>query len=526
MKSKLILPVILLIAISTVSCKKNLKETAYSFLSGNTVFSNETGLKQATLGIYDSWRADPNFEPFFQWVLAECGQQYVTAGQISDQYITPYYGFAQNSSDLSTTNAWPRWYKTIARANTVEAHADEAVSDPTVADVYKAEARFHRAYAYFNLVRSFGGVPLIKSEINSIAQEDDIFATQASVQEIYDFMIEDLQFAESHLPPFWTGGDLGRISAGAAKALLGKVYLTGAGLPLKNSQYYQLAVNKLGEIVGSGEATYNFGLLPDFEEVFSNDNRKNKEVVFAWTNLWTVAYSHSGIVLPYFLFPTNLVGTPTGTMYGLTPAFYNLYEDADTRRDFTMISRYLALPSGDSVIYDMDQHKYINKTQGGGTVGNALIPYVGMAYGKFARDPLSPAQGAVPTDYSVDLIQMRFSDVLLCLAEALNETGQTDQAVPLLNRVRARANASQYPVGSQDEVRQQIRKERRLELTGEYTTVWDIRRWGILEDEIAAMDPAQILNNALTPYSSKLELYPIPQKELDANPNLTQNTGW
>jgi hypothetical protein len=81
-------------------------------------------------------------------------------------------------------------------------------------------------------------------------------------------------------------------------------------------------------------------------------------------------------------------------------------------------------------------------------------------------------------------------------------------------------------VGSQDEVRSEIRKERRLELTGEYTTVYDIRRWGTLKDEIAAMNPAQILNNALASYSAKLELYPIPQKELDANPNLKQNPGW
>jgi hypothetical protein len=64
MKLKLILPLIFLIAICTESCKKNLEETAYSFLSGNTVFSNEAGLKEATLGIYDSWRADPNFDPF------------------------------------------------------------------------------------------------------------------------------------------------------------------------------------------------------------------------------------------------------------------------------------------------------------------------------------------------------------------------------------------------------------------------------------------------------------------------------
>lgn len=526
MKSKLILPLILLIAICSESCKKNLEETAYSFLSGNTVFANEAGLKEATLGIYDSWRGDPNFDPFYQWALAESGQQYVTAGQSGDAMITPFYGFEETPSDLNITNVWPRYYQTIARANTVIAHANEAVSDSNKANIYIAEARFHRAYAYFMLVRDFGGVPLITKEVNSIAQKDLIYASQSPVQDVYDFIIQDLQFAETHLPPFWTGDDLGRISAGASKALLGKVYLTGAGLPLQNSQYYQLAVAKLSEIVGTGEATYNFGLLPNFSDVFSDNNRKNKEVVFAWTNLWTETYSHNGIILPYFLFPTGLVGTPTQSIYGLTPAFYNLYEPTDTRRDMTAISRYISEPSGDSIVYDPSKHHYINETQGGSIVGNTLFSYTGLAYGKFGRTPLSPTQAAVPTDYSTDLIQMRFSDVLLCLAEALNETGQTAQAVPLLNRVRARANATEYSVGSQDEVREEIRKERRLELTGEYTTVYDIRRWGTLKDEIAAMDPAQILNNALAPYSPKLELYPIPQAELDANPNLKQNPGW
>lgn len=524
MKLKFIIPVLLFLAIGTESCKKNLEETPYSFLSTSTVFSNETGLQQATLGIYDSWRAYPNPEPFYQWALAECGQQYVTAGQITDKSISPFYGFSQTPTDLNATNAWPRYYKTISRANTVVAHANEAVSDTNTANIYIAEARFNRAYAYFMLVRDFGGVPLITSEVNSISQIDQIFATQSSVEDVYNFIIQDLQFAETHLPLFWTGADLGRVSAGAAKALLGKVYLTGAGLPLKNAQYYQLAINELNEIVGpSNEAKYNFGLLPNFSDVFSNSNRKNKEVVFAWTNVWTPAATDNSTSLPYYLFPNQFVGSATETSYGLTQAFYNLYGNTDTRRDFTVISRYVDQSTGDSIIYDTTIHQYTNKTTGEG-FGNALIPYQGMGYGKFSRDPLASGQNT--SSFSVDLIQMRFSDVLLCLAEALNETGQAAQAVALVNRVRVRANASQYAMGSQDEVRNEIKLERRLELTGEYTTVFDIRRWGTLKDEIAAMNPEQILNGALSPYSPKLELYPIPQAELDANPNLKQNPGW
>ncbi|MEO9021825.1 MAG: RagB/SusD family nutrient uptake outer membrane protein [Ginsengibacter sp.] len=522
MKLKFIIPALLITAICTESCKKNLEETAYSFLSTNTVFSSETGLKQATLGVYDSWRADPIFDPVYQWTLAEAGQQYVTSGMIAAGIITPFYNFNETPSDLNVTNVWPRYYQTIARANTVIAHAGEAVKDSVVANTYKAEARFLRAYAYFMLVRDFGGVPLIKTEINSIAQSDQIFATQSSVQDVYNFIIQDLQFSETHLPAFWTGNDLGRISAGAAKALLGKVYLTGAGLPLKNPQYYQLAVSKLNEIVGSSnEAKYNFGLLPKFSDVFSNKNKHNKEIVFSWSNAYSSANSHNGTLFPFFLLPTGLAGT-TQTGYGLTQAFYNLYENSDTRRDVTVISRYVLQTTGDSIIYDNTIHHYINKTQGGAIYGDATIQYVGMAYGKLARDPI----GSKPTASSVDLIQMRFSDVLLCLAEALNETGNSGDAVALVNRVRARAGATQYSVGSQDQVRNEIRLERRLELTGEYTTVFDIRRWGTLKNEIAAMDPAQVVNNDLGAYASKFELYPIPQAEIDANPNLKQNPGY
>jgi hypothetical protein len=178
---------------------------------------------------------------------------------------------------------------------------------------------------------------------------------------------------------------------------------------------------------------------------------------------------------------------------------------------------------GDSIVYDTTKFGYINKSKGGIRFANATI-HTGMSLGKYDRVPR--AQAAIPWSYQQDMVQIRFSDVILCLAEALNETGQTANAVALLNKVRARANASIYTVGTQEVVRNQIRKERRLELEGEFTTGYDIKRWGTLKDEIAAMDPAQIMNNALNPYSPKLELYPIPQDQMDANPNLKQNLGW
>ena len=147
-----------------------------------------------------------------------------------------------------------------------------------------------------------------------------------------------------------------------------------------------------------------------------------------------------------------------------------------------------------------------------------------MAFGKLAREP-RPA-GAAIQGYGADLIELRFSDVLLCLAEALVETGKPAEALPLLNRVRLRAKATASKATSVADLRAAIRKERRLELTGEFNTVFDIRRWGTLNEEIAAMSPDQIVDNVLFPYTPKLEIYPTPQSQIDANPNLKQHELW
>ena len=525
-----IFPAIALVLLSVTSCKKELEEQPFSSLSSTTVFADEAGLKNATLGVYQSWTAMPFFDVFFRFVLAESGHRYATAGLFDAAFFDPYYKFGHTPTDGGTLAVWRRYFATIARANTVIDNAGKAVSDTNIAKVYIAEARFNRAYAYFNLVRDFGGVPIIKNEIKSLEQTSEIFGARATVEETYNFIVEDLKFAEKSLPDKWTGNNLGRISAGASKALLGKVYLTMAGKPLSKMENYQKAVDKLNEvIIPSGEVKYNFGLENNFVSVFAINNKRNKEVVFSYSYFYSSA-SPNASLYPYFLFPPGLVDGDEQTRYGFTYDFYKLFENSDTRRDFTAVERYKfsgTFPNGsanfgDSIIFDPISRHYVNKVNGK-ILGNSNVK-CGIAFGKFDRVP-RPA-GAIPWGYSTDLIELRYSDVLLCLAEALNETGRSGEAISLLNRVRNRAQASSYSVSSQNIVRDQIRKERRLELSGEFTTVYDIRRWGTLQNEIASMSPSQIVDNNLNPYSPKLELYPIPQTQLDANPKLIQNKDW
>ena len=528
MKLKIYFSAMLLLVLGLQSCKDSLDEVPYSSLNQEQVFSDEEGLKKATLGVYQSYTASNYSDIVNRFILSESGHRYSTAG-IFGAGADPFYRFGHLPKEDAFNSVWGRFYKTIFRANSVIENAGKAVEDTKIANIYIAEARFLRAYAYFNLVRYFGGVPLIKNAITSLEQSDLIYAPASTIDETYAFIIEDMTFAEANLPDNWTASDVGRVSAGTVKATLGKVYLHMAGKPLSKTEYFQRAADKLAEVVGTAnEARYNFTLLDNFADVFSINNERNQEIVLSF-GYFANESNPNGNFFPFFLFPQGLQNGDEQTTYGLTYSFYKLFGKGDTRRDFTLVDRYqykgspnFAAAAGDSVIYDSTVNVYRNKKTGV-YMGDTTTGY-GISYGKLARVPRiagSPAQG-----YNADLIEMRFSDVLLSYAEALNEAGKPANALPILNRVRARAKAAASKAATVADLRAAIRTERRLELTGEFTTVFDIRRWGTLKEEIAAITPDQIVGAKLTPYDPKFEIYPIPQPQLDINPNLKQNTGW
>jgi len=528
MKLKIYFSAMLLLVLGLQSCKDSLDEVPYSSLNQEQVFSDEEGLKKATLGVYQSYTASNYSDIVNRFILSESGHRYSTAG-IFGAGADPFYRFGHLPKEDAFNSVWGRFYKTIFRANSVIENAGKAVEDTKIANIYIAEARFLRAYAYFNLVRYFGGVPLIKNAITSLEQSDLIYAPASTIDETYAFIIEDMTFAEANLPDNWTASDVGRVSAGTVKATLGKVYLHMAGKPLSKTEYFQRAADKLAEVVGTAnEARYNFTLLDNFADVFSINNERNQEIVLSF-GYFANESNPNGNFFPFFLFPQGLQNGDEQTTYGLTYSFYKLFGKGDTRRDFTLVDRYqykgspnFAAAAGDSVVYDSTVSVYRNKKTGV-YMGDTTTGY-GISYGKLARVPRiagSPAQG-----YNADLIEMRFSDVLLSYAEALNEAGKSANALPILNRVRARAKAAASKAATVADLRAAIRTERRLELTGEFTTVFDIRRWGTLKEEIAAITPDQIVGAKLTPYDPKFEIYPIPQPQLDINPNLKQNTGW
>ena len=370
--------------------------------------------------------------------------------------------FLAKSDNTDITAAWQTIYNGISRCNIALAHLD-VVTDATLKPRFEGELKFLRALHYFNLVRMWGAAPL---ELAPITAADAQKQGRNTVQEIYTAIESDLTQAASLLPVSYGSTDLGRATQGAAKTLLGKVYLT----ELK----YPQAVSTLKDLAAAGN-NYGYSLLPAVADVFSVSNKMNAEVVFAVR--YNKTATGEGHNLPsYFNQP------------GLDPKLISSYEPADTRRDLLT-----------TVTLDAN-NKPVKKY-----------------YDTF--DPNTKLMG-------FDFIVLRYADVLLMYAEALNEVSYSSDALAWLNAVRSRAGASVYTAAGlpdQTSFRAAVLKERRLELPLE------LHRWFDLVRTNSAA--AAFANSGLTPinFQAYQYFYPVPQSEINIMNNTTtfpQNQGY
>lgn len=353
------------------------------------------------------------------------------------------------------------------------------------------EAYFLRAHYYFILARYFGDVPLITTPLSS---DDNLFPSRDPVNEVYELIISDLTNAAQLLPPTssYSQQNIGRASKGAAYGLLAKVYLT-----LGN---YQEAVNMITQVEGLGYSL-NANYFDNFNILNENSRESIFEVQYAsdggfsfWDN-----ENQSSWTSP-FMGPrgSNFVGGAFGWNQP-TQEFINQYEPDDLRKDVTVL--YEGSPNFDGLAY---QSKY---------------SYTGYNVRKFLV-PISviPSFDNSPMNFPV----LRYSDVLLMKAEALNELGQTNEAEDYLNKIRNRAGLNDVQKGlTQAKFRETVLKERRLELAFEGQRWFDLIR---VNNGQYGLDFLHSIgkNNA----SQKHLLFPVPQIEIDRNPNLTQNLGY
>lgn len=493
-----ILSVILL-----VSCN-DLQEEVFSSYTASNYLKTEDELKAQALGLYDfnphSYLEDRLYE------LLIMPNRYF-ASKISSKGGFSAYNIAANNGGLNTL--WNRTYGLINRANVIIKYAPNAPLDEETINQHVAEARFIRAYYNFMLVRLWGEVPLVSEPVESLSNEV-LYVAKSPVSKIYQLIIEDLDYAKDNLPKTDWGTDSpqGRVKAGAAYNLLGLVHLTSAGIPLQDAAGYDKAIEVIEEMMSLKEEL-GVELLSNWADNFKNDKKVNSEKLYA---LGSIAIAGYGSVLPFRCSPPGSVGlAKTGAyQYAVSYDFYQMFEDEDVRKqDGFYYSFPLANGSTRTYVPDNDNAP----ARYGGRNGVAIAKYV-------------DGTATSPIVHSNEVFYMRFVESYLILAEAYCESGNLVKARENLNIVRGRVNASVVGSDVQADLRQIVRDERWRELYGEFTEVYDMRRWGTVKENFDNHPLIDRWYSATAKWDDKYLLYPIPSTELTRNPKLVQNTGW
>jgi hypothetical protein len=374
---------------------------------------------------------------------------------------------------------WVDTYRGILASNTVLDHIDGAQMDEALRKRFVGEARFLRALQYFNLVRTFGDVPLVLSETKSV--DDGYRHTRAATSDVYAQIVADLTAAEQDLPVSYSGNDIGRATRGAAKALLGKVYLTTGD--------FAKAAAKLKEVIDQG----SYGLLDDYAALWPVANANNEESIFE------VQFKKGG--------------TGTGS---------NFYSNFAPRNSGSSVIKIgfaggRNIPTTDLIAaYETgDARKAISLAPG----------YTDNVSGAFVGDPYSLKYQDTPFadgDADNNWIVLRYADVLLMYAEALNQVnGPAPDAYDAINAVRKRAKLNALPTGlSKTAFASAIGHERQVELAFEGHRWFDLVRTG---REVTVMNQ-HFKSTVVQDYNA---VFPLPQTQIDINPEgIKQNPGY
>jgi starch-binding outer membrane protein, SusD/RagB family len=400
-----------------------------------------------------------------------------------------FENFSYTSTSADIFPWYSALYRAIKSANVVIEYVPEIDMDETLKNRYIAEARFLRAMHYFNLVRAFGDVPKVTTVVAELA------LPRSSASDIYnEVIIPDLEFAASNLPEKgqYSAENAGRATRGAAKAFLAKVYLYRENWPM--------VIQYCEEIRTSGQ----YSLALNFSDAFSLQGQNGTESIFEIGALPDGDLMDGGHQLAN---TQGVRGTPNkGWGFNRpTPSLLAAFEEGDLRKDASVI--------------------FLNEVLDGVLIlGDPSTPDTTYVTGTNTILEIECYNQKVWVPGSTDIEQwghnarvMRYAEVLLMLAEAYNETGDVGSAADALNAVRARAGLAEINALSQDQMRQAIMQERRVELCMEGNRFYDLVRKGMASEVLGPLGYME----------GKHNLFPIPQSEIDLSGGvLTQNPGW
>ncbi len=450
-------------------------------ISATNYYKTPEEITAAVTGAYGGLRG--YYQRFF--ALTEMPSDNTISVLGSDGTIGQYYRLTWTVTDAEVSSRWSQSYNLIFRCNNVLERINSVTfPDNNVRDRMAGEMKFIRALMYFNLVQLFGDVPLVLKVIQS--EEEAYTFLREPKAAVYQQIEKDLTEAEAVLPARYTAPNVGRVTKGAAKSLLGKVYLT--------QHKWQQAETKLKEVI-EGRSESGYQLLTNYADVFREDNGNNAEIVFSiqYTNNSNGEGSNFTLDFIPSLSGTQIVPTGQGGNNNLgSTDLFNAFEPNDKRKAVS-----------------------IDKFVSGGTF------YYTRKW--FTSRPL-----AIANDGNADWPVIRYSDVLLMYGEALNENGKTTDALRLgLEPVRTRAGLTTSLTLTQAQARLAFENERRIELCFESHRWFDLIRTNRMVPVLSAFRDANLDgSNKEIQVADYKKLFPIPLNQIQLNPKLTQNPGY
>jgi hypothetical protein len=470
---------LLLFILCCTSCSKFLDEIPEDRLAESNFYNNLDDARSAVNAIYAPVRPGIFRGPYFLQV--EIMADYAE-GRGSTSIIGEYKGLdIVNIQRVALI--WDGFYRSIRNANiAIEKIPGIASISDADKNALVAEAKFMRAFCYYHLVRNWGAVPLYLST-------NPPSTARKPVTEVYQAIVADLEFAEQNLPP--KAAQYGRPGIAAAKALLAEVSLT--------TGHWELARDKADEVIKSGQfSLVNVAKTDDWDNVFGASLNGSTEEVFY------IKFNHlDGWEWPHNLLWSETQFSPFGNyvIYStLDNRFLNAWSNQDLRKQWDIFT------------------EYINRKTG---LLEKLPASTPVLFSKW-RDPGAPTTIGHANDYPF----LRYADVLLIYAEAaaMAEKMPSATAIERLNMIRRRAygypatavSAVDYPTTgwTLNAFQDTVLQERAYELFMEGKRWFDLKRTGKVKEVIKANLGKDVLDIHL--------FWPIPQQEIDTNPEMTQ----
>jgi hypothetical protein len=467
------------------SCKKTLDVTPKSEFAPANVLTTDAGIKAVLYSSYASMQSPTPSRNLINESEVTTDVAYNTGGA-ENLFLTQFVNFTWDPS-ISTLNAdiWGPHYRCIRDANIVLENIDNVQTTDANKKLYKAEARILRAFSYDVLFNWFGPVPL------RTASTQPANLARATEAEMNTFIEKELTEALTDLPLPGKEEAYGRLNQGSAYAILAKHYL--------NTKQWQKTVDACRSVISLNY----YQLFPSFKDLFKVANEGNKEMIFVKPARNEVGYGNwftAGALPPAFkstsqitefAYTTSMANF--ATQYRLRSAFVNSLAANDLRRSLIVTS-------------------YTNQS-------NQTIDL--MATPDNARSFKYWDNATLGNDSGNDIPVIRYADILLSLAEALNElNGPAQESLDLINQVRTRAginNLTLTDASTKDVLRDLILRERGWEFISEGKRREDLIRQG----KFITMAQSRGLNAKATQV-----LFPIPQAEIDANKLVVQNNGY